>query len=111
MVGEDGGMHAMNAAKQMQHQISTGNLSGDEGVKVSIRIGCHFGPVVVEERDIFGAAVATANRMTSQAKAGQIITTESTVNLLNQNWQRSLLKIVLRVKLILRYMRFWTFGN
>ena len=33
----------------------------------------HFGPVMLEQRDIFGAAVHTANRMTSQAKAGQII--------------------------------------
>ena len=46
---------------------------------MSIRIGCHFGPVVLENRDVFGATVHTANRMTSQAKAGQIITTAATV--------------------------------
>lgn len=78
---------AMNAASEMQKRITTGNLSGRDDINVSIRIGCHFGHVVVEERDIFGAAVATANRMTSQAKAGQIITTESTVELLSEEWK------------------------
>ena len=44
-----------------------------DGIPVSIRIGCHYGPVVQEQNDIFGAAVHTANRMTSQAKARQIV--------------------------------------
>jgi class 3 adenylate cyclase len=55
---------AMGAATQMQTRIS----SGEDEIKVSIRIGCHFGPVVQEQNDIFGAAVHTANRITSQAK-------------------------------------------
>ena len=78
---------AMQSACQMQQRIETGNLSGDEAVRVAIRIGCHFGQVTEEDHDIFGAAVHTANRMTSQAKAGQIITTESTVGLLGEEWQ------------------------
>lgn len=78
---------AMQSACQMQQRIETGNLSGDEAVRVAIRIGCHFGQVTEEDHDIFGAAVHTANRMTSQAKAGQIITTESTVGLLGDEWQ------------------------
>jgi len=77
---------AMNASCQMQQRVTTGNFSGDENVRVSIRIGCHFGHVVIEERDIFGAAVHTANRMTSQAKAGQIITTAGTIELLGSDW-------------------------
>ncbi len=54
---------------------------------MAIRIGCHFGPVVQEQRDIFGSAVHIANRMTSQAKAKQIITTLSTVERLSPEWQ------------------------
>ena len=54
---------------------------------MAIRIGCNFGPVVVENRDIFGAAVHTANRMTSQAKAGQIITTATMVEQLSSEWR------------------------
>jgi hypothetical protein len=78
---------AVNAASQMQQRISSGNLSGRDDVRVSIRIGCHFGHVVVEKNDIFGVAVNIANRMTSQAKAGQIITTAGTVELLSDEWQ------------------------
>jgi class 3 adenylate cyclase len=60
---------ALNAAAQMQMQISTHpGLKVDEQT-VAIRIGCNFGPVVLENRDIFGSAVHTANRMTSQARS------------------------------------------
>jgi cell division septum initiation protein DivIVA len=78
---------AMNAASQMQQRITNNPQVGDDGVHVSIRIGCHFGSVVVADRDIFGAAVHTANRMTSQAKAGQIITTAVTVEQLGAAWK------------------------
>ncbi len=78
---------AMNAAKRMQERISTDpELTHDNG-HVAIRIGCHYGPVVQEQRDVFGSAVHTANRMTSQAKAKQIITTLSTVQKLSPEWQ------------------------
>jgi adenylate cyclase len=75
--------HAMEAATQMQSRIS----SGDNEIQVSIRIGCHFGPVVQEQNDIFGAAVHTANRMTSQAKSKQIIVSGSTVERMGPEWQ------------------------
>ena len=60
-----------------------------DGQPVAIRIGCHFGPVMLENRDVFGAAVHTANRMTSQAKAGQIVTTAATVDKLSPEWRAS----------------------
>jgi adenylate cyclase len=78
---------AMNAASQMQQRITNNPQVGSDGVHVAIRIGCHFGSVVVADRDIFGAAVHTANRMTSQAKAGQIITTAVTVEQLGAAWK------------------------
>ena len=69
---------AMGAAVLMQSRISAD--SRQEGrIPVSIRVGCHFGPVVQEQNDIFGAAVHTANRMTSQAKARQIVISGETV--------------------------------
>lgn len=76
---------AINASSQMQQRISSGNFSGRDDVRVAIRIGCHFGHVALERNDIFGVAVNIANRMTSQAKAGQIITTGSTVELLSND--------------------------
>jgi len=85
---------AMNAARQMQNLISNDKGLGLEGGgHVAIRIGCHFGPVVQENRDIFGSAVHTANRMTSQAKAKQIITTASTVEKLSPEWRATVRQI------------------
>ena len=74
---------AMGAAAQMQARIST----GEHEINVSIRIGCHFGPVVQEQNDIFGAAVHTANRMTSQAKAKQIIISGTSVDQMSADWR------------------------
>jgi hypothetical protein len=68
----------MGAAVMMQSRI-TSETKKDGGIPVSIRIGCHYGPVVQEQNDIFGAAVHTANRMTSQAKARQIVISGFTV--------------------------------
>jgi adenylate cyclase len=65
---------AMAAAKRMQEVITTAPDLAHEHGHVAIRVGCHFGAVVQEQRDIFGSAVHTANRMTSQAKAQQIVT-------------------------------------
>jgi class 3 adenylate cyclase len=78
---------AMNAGSQMQKRITNNYQLTNSGVPVSIRIGCHFGPVVFEDRDISGLSVITANRMTSQAKAGQIITTAVTVEQLSGEWR------------------------
>ena len=84
---------ALNAAAQMQRQIvSHPQLKVDEQT-VAIRIGCNFGPVVLENRDIFGSAVHTANRMTSQAKAGQIMTTATMVERLSPDWRASVRQI------------------
>ncbi len=84
---------ALNAAGQMQKQISAHAELKNEGHAVAIRIGCHYGPVVLEARDVFGASVHTANRMTSQAKAGQIITTAATVERLSPEWRASVRQI------------------
>ncbi len=84
---------ALDAGAQMQREIThhPGLKVNDHAV--AIRIGCNFGPVVVEARDIFGSAVHTANRMTSQAKAGQIITTATMVEHLSNEWRASVRQI------------------
>jgi adenylate cyclase len=84
---------ALNAANQMQRTISTRPALQNDTTHVAIRIGCHFGPVVLENRDVFGAAVHTANRMTSQAKAGQIITTVTMVEKLSPEWRAAVRQI------------------
>ena len=69
---------AMGAAVMMQTRI-TAEGKKENGIPVTISIGCHYGPVVQEQNDIFGAAVHTANRMTSQAKSRQIVISGFTV--------------------------------
>jgi hypothetical protein len=69
----------MGAAVMMQSRISSESRQSGR-IPVSIRVGCHFGPVVQEQNDIFGAAVHTANRMTSQAKSRQIVISGETVD-------------------------------
>ena len=84
---------ALNAGSQMQKSISDNpDFAGGEA-EVTIRVGCHYGPVVLENRDIFGAAVHTANRMTSQAKPSQIITTQILVEKLSEDWKDSVRQI------------------
>ncbi len=84
---------AINASCQMQKQIGSHSALRMDGLHIAIRIGCHFGPVVLENRDVFGAAVHTANRMTSQAKAGQIITTAATVQRLSPEWRAAVRQV------------------
>lgn len=84
---------ALNAAAQMQQQITGHPQLKVDGHPVAIRIGCHFGPVVLENRDVFGSTVHTANRMTSQAKAGQVITTAAMVERLSPEWRSSVRQI------------------
>jgi len=74
---------AIAAARAMQEQIAAATELAHDNGHVAIRVGCHFGPVVQEMRDVFGSAVHTANRMTSQAKAHQIVTTLATVERLS----------------------------
>ena len=78
---------AMGAASQMQTRISGNKESGTDFIPVTIRIGCHYGPVVQEKNDIFGAAVHTANRMTSQAKARQIVISGPSVDKMSPDWR------------------------
>jgi adenylate cyclase len=78
---------AVNGAAEMQQDIGAHPELAVQGQHVAIRIGCHFGPVVLENKDIFGATVHTANRMTSQAKAGQVILTGETASRLSAEWR------------------------
>ncbi len=80
MVAFDAADGAMQAACEMQQRID--DLPPVSGVKLSIRVGFHFGAVILEGNDCFGDTVNLAARMVGLAKAGQIITTGETVALL-----------------------------
>jgi len=76
---------ADNAAKTaiaIQEQVAM--FPSAPGVPaLQMRIGFHAGEVISENNDVFGDAVNVAARMTAQAKAEQIITTRTTLNMLS----------------------------
>lgn len=78
---------AADAVAFMQEEITEG-MSID-GIPLAIRAGIHFGPALLEKNDVFGDAVNTAARMAGQAKAGQIMTTGATVDMMSETWQAS----------------------
>jgi hypothetical protein len=78
---------AIHAAAKMQRLIGSESGINRGPARVAIRIGCHFGPVMLEQRDVFGSTVHTANRLTSQAKGGQIMVTDDIVSRLSADWR------------------------
>lgn len=82
---------AADAAVTMQER-TTGTLVA-EGPQLKIRVGFHFGPVLIDEADIYGEAVNVAARMANQAKAGQILTTAASVALMSPSWKAATQRI------------------
>src|SRR3990172_5242015 len=76
---------AANAACDMHEALDVDVTEGTVAshTPLQIRVGLHFGPAIMEGGDVFGDAVNVAARMTAQAKGGQIITTQSTLELLS----------------------------
>jgi len=75
---------AVEAATNMQEEVCEALPARNPRVppNLSIRVGLHFGSAIFEAGDVFGDAVNTAARMAGQAKGGQIITTQLTVDAL-----------------------------
>lgn len=68
------------AAVSMQETVSTDpDLAA---ANVQLRIGMHHGQVLEKRNDLYGDAVNIAARMAGQAKAGQIITTKDSLELM-----------------------------
>lgn len=63
------------AASDMQAQVAA---SQPGNYPVTIHIGLHYGPVLVEEDDVFGDTVNVAAYLAAVATAEQILTTEAT---------------------------------
>ena len=66
---------AVLAASEMQAQVAA---TRPGNYPVSIHVGMHFGPVLVEEGDVFGDTVNVAAYLAAVAAADQILTTEAT---------------------------------
>ena len=77
---------ASSAAGEMQQRVMQ-LPSPAAGVKMRIRVGFHYGPVLEDKNDFFGDAVNVAARLAGLAKAGQVLTSSATVEALSA-WQR-----------------------
>jgi adenylate cyclase len=71
---------AVQAACAMQEALAEEIAAGQR--VLAIHAGLHFGPVIQEPSDVFGDAVNIAARMAALAKAGQILTTKQTAEVL-----------------------------
>jgi adenylate cyclase len=65
---------AVLAASEMQSLVASSKF---EGHAVTIHVGLHYGPALVEDGDIFGDTVNAAAYLTAVAMADQILTTEA----------------------------------
>jgi len=69
---------AIESAVLMQNRVIN-RASEESKPDIYIRIGLHYGEVIVEQDDVFGDAVNVAARMASFAKKHQIITNQATL--------------------------------
>lgn len=80
---------AAAAALEMQEAVAAAEISGGATGNLAIHVGFHFGPVVIEERDIFGDAVNLASRMVNLAKRDQVLTTAATIEQLSPELRKA----------------------
>jgi class 3 adenylate cyclase len=73
----DSAEDAFQSASEMQQRIT--DLPPVSGVKLAIRLGFHYGPVIEDKADFFGDTVNTAARLAGLAKPGQALTSGETV--------------------------------
>jgi len=63
---------ATSASIAMQAEV--GRLGPPVGVRLGVRVGFHYGPVVEHDTDVFGDTVNLASRLCDLASRGQIVT-------------------------------------
>jgi adenylate cyclase len=85
---------AVKAAEDMMRRIHREPRVG--GKHLALRIGFHHGPVIVRTSNIFGGqlnifgdTVNTAARISALAKARQILTSGTTLQLLPEHWRQT----------------------
>lgn len=82
---------AAAAAAEMQFRVD--KLGPAVGVRLGVRVGFHFGPVVERDDDVFGDTVNLASRLCDLASKGQIITDQGTAGYLSNLYTPNLRKL------------------
>lgn len=75
------------AAVRIQKRVDKLRFADDMPPDLSVRVGFHFGPVILDGDSIFGDTVYTAKRVSSLAKGRQIMTTGETLGQLEGSWE------------------------
>lgn len=75
---EEAATAACEMHEMLEDDITEQTAAGP--ISLSIRVGMHYGPAILEAGDVFGDAVNVAARMASMAKGNQIITTQNAVD-------------------------------
>ena len=65
-------VHAVRCAVEMQHGMDKRNTNLEEGKRIELRIGIHFGDVIIDGRDIWGESVNIAARLEAISEPGGI---------------------------------------
>jgi class 3 adenylate cyclase len=65
-------LNALKASIKMQHQFNSHNRNNELRDQIRIRVGIHYGKVIVEEKDIYGDVVNVAAKLTNLANGDQV---------------------------------------
>jgi hypothetical protein len=68
---------ALHAARVMQVRVT--EQAALDGPRLAIHVGCHYGPVLESDGDLYGDAVNAAVRVVGLAKPGQVIATQEII--------------------------------
>ena len=90
---------AFKAAIKMQQKFQMENGNGDTAGQMHVRVGIHYGSVIVEKEDIYGDVVNVASKLTSLARGDQVYISHEVYDLvkdiplvhfdlLSSNWDR-----------------------
>lgn len=71
---------AAHAASQLQQRVQDGHGAGELDHAMRIRVGLEHGPIMRTQEGLFGTTIHTAARLVALAKAGQILTTKTTLD-------------------------------
>ncbi len=73
-------LRAAQAARAMHHVVDTEKPGGEH--PIAVRIGLHFGDVILKANDVFGDTVNVAARIASITRARQTMTTQEVIDAL-----------------------------
>ncbi len=71
---------AAHAASQLHQRVQDGHAAGELECPMQVRIGLEHGPIMRTPEGLFGTTIHTAARLVALAKAGQILTTKTTLD-------------------------------